>query len=892
MCCIRKVCFQKVLILFVSIFLLFGYSIHAEAAGNQETITKSFAYTGGMQSYVIPKKGLYKLEVWGAQGGGSDGGSNRSNRDGYLDGGKGGYSSGYVILNKDAVLYVCVGGEGGSSYSRSSSAYAAGGYNGGGYCYGGDGCMNAAGGGATSIASISGTISQIGMANLSKIYLIAGGGGGSANGDGSWCRANGGGGGGLTGNAGYTNGSSSVAATQTGGYAFGQGTNASGNSGSGGGGGLYGGNTTGKASGGGGSGYIGGVPTVTVKNTNYGPNTVADVWQGNGKAVITLIEELEYVTMLDRNVERIEKQQVEISANYKGMVSYTWQRQEKMNHTEPTMNDWYDLDLSTDKYQIAEEDDHDVGKATLSFSVDLEDGNYWYRFKMIGENCEIVSDYCNLNVIPLKKNYLTVGTYDRTVEVGDSISVKDLDIAVVYNNEEVTEMVWEHTEWDGCVSFSIDGNYCQEYTFSHVTQDFELVIHMEDLDNPQDFVIKFDVLDHGEPEITKVDMETYDYVNSSCEKEFVIHVSANDLSDGELEYWYVRESDGQESEHNQDGNFTIRLSENDTITIYVKDESGNIKQWEQEIVFVDSVAPVILNVLMNPENEWKKGTATVTVYADDDLSGLHEYAYSFDGGINWQKENNVVLEDSAELTIVVRDLVENLSEKVIMQVNRIHEKNKPAEVQEEDLLIEDIPLDYEEEVLPYTRTIPSTHKSEKKIPIYLSEEQEKEYLIYDEMAQDKVDIIYPELKEDILFPIIENGVPLDGNEKRKYKIPVIPFTVTITATTGGATGGFVFIFFWFFRRAEIYWLSQSLEEELVGSGIINKKGKHYLLKLNAKRTNCNRSGKYIIKTSKRFCRRNKEKYLDIVLDKKVIQTLRIQENMYFFMGSRKGKKHP
>ena len=31
--------------------------------------SQSFSYTGGMQSFTAPQKGVYKLEVWGAAGG-------------------------------------------------------------------------------------------------------------------------------------------------------------------------------------------------------------------------------------------------------------------------------------------------------------------------------------------------------------------------------------------------------------------------------------------------------------------------------------------------------------------------------------------------------------------------------------------------------------------------------------------------------------------------------------------------------------------------------------------------------------------------------------------------------------------------------------------------------
>ena len=49
----------------------------------------TFAYSGGVQVFTAPQKGVYKLECWGAQGGGDYGG-------------KGGYSYGHALLEKGA----------------------------------------------------------------------------------------------------------------------------------------------------------------------------------------------------------------------------------------------------------------------------------------------------------------------------------------------------------------------------------------------------------------------------------------------------------------------------------------------------------------------------------------------------------------------------------------------------------------------------------------------------------------------------------------------------------------------------------------------------------------------------------------------------------------------
>ena len=198
-----------------------------------------FAYTGSEQTFTASASGNYKLEVWGAQGGGSSGGV-------------GGYSIGSVSLEKNQIIYVNVGG---------TTTSGTGGYNGGGSItdnvYGG--------GGATHIANISGILSSL-SSSKSSILLVAGGGGGTGAG------YAGGAGGGMYGVNGSGEDTGKYGTQSAGGSGGGMGGGAgsfgTGGSGSwyseslgGGGGGYYGGGSGGgtgnNGSGGGGSGYIG-----------------------------------------------------------------------------------------------------------------------------------------------------------------------------------------------------------------------------------------------------------------------------------------------------------------------------------------------------------------------------------------------------------------------------------------------------------------------------------------------------------------------------------------------------------------------------------------------------------------------------------------------------------
>lgn len=239
----------------------------------------TFGYTGGIQNVTLTDKGLYKLEVWGAQGG--DTSVNQCH------GGNGGFAQGYILVNNNTKLYICVGGQGEARTYTSTTAR--GGYNGGGDGIGADNeDTQTGGGGATHIALVSGTLESIGKTSFVTNHngLIVAGGGGGGGGYTNTPLNGGGYGGGTTGGP---SGDANVG-TQTGGYAFGKGIGTG--WGGGGGGGFYGG---GKRSDGdrrgacGGSGWIGGVPAITFKGTTYSPAMSNGSRSGNGYARITYI---------------------------------------------------------------------------------------------------------------------------------------------------------------------------------------------------------------------------------------------------------------------------------------------------------------------------------------------------------------------------------------------------------------------------------------------------------------------------------------------------------------------------------------------------------------------------------------------------------------------------
>lgn len=262
---------------------------------------QDFNASANQQSFTIPFSGLYKLEVWGAQGG-----TNYCwnyvgavQETGY--GGKGGYAMGHVILKKGTTLYLYVGTKGVDAVFNDS---------------GGLGKRRAGGGKATHIAYSPGTLQALG--NTSKILCIAGGGGGAggivwgANPGNVWTPS-GGAGGGQNGGGGVTNRGSNdnfqppQGGTQTAGGlgekydgiqnfgctsgSFGKGGNADFSYSGYGGDGLYGGGGAFQSSSGaGGSGFIGNLPpSIIVSGITYGRTWSNGARSGDGLARITLV---------------------------------------------------------------------------------------------------------------------------------------------------------------------------------------------------------------------------------------------------------------------------------------------------------------------------------------------------------------------------------------------------------------------------------------------------------------------------------------------------------------------------------------------------------------------------------------------------------------------------
>jgi len=836
-----------------------------------EADTWEYSYKGSVQTFVAPTDAIYKLEVWGGQGAGVN--------NTIEPGGKGGYSIGYRKVKKGETIYVVVGQDGNGKQ---------GGYNGGGHggCYGDPGDSGYGGGGCTHMALANRGELQNYNAYRSEVLLVAGGGGGQGGYIGHYVE--GGSGGGLVGGC--------VSDSTGGGTQTSPGTNSSTKFGAGfgyggdgidgnynyggGGGGWYGGRVA--CGSGGGSGYIGGVPAFTFSGERYEPATRNGVRSGNGYAKITMMKKLVAASLSQEEIEIIEKKTISIKADLLGAVSYEWQIQKRQGEL-PQEDGWSHLEVdgAVIRENVVLENGNGIVELLLPAQMDYSD--CWIRILVYGEEENLASPACLLRIIPLKMEKLEIVGEIPDMEVGTVLSINTINIKIIYNNEEISQDITGENPLSEQLYFVKDDQLIKEYFMEEVCDSFPITIRLLHQDQPADVTFQISVFDLLEPQIHQVQIKELDYMACNGKEHFQIEILAEDNSNGILTYWYERKSDGYISEKSNTEPIEGWVERNDCIVIYVQDESGNVAKFEKEILYVDTMPPDILQVTVTPNSHWYEGSARVCVETKDELSGLHEMAYSFDGGQTWQSSPELELKDSADLQIVVRDAVGNISSVHCILVQKQVKKGKQSEGQAKDesfSIVGEFPYaEFQEQeaqmhLLEVYNSLPSEHGRKRK------------YYITEKKDADELEDIPETLQENL--PEERSKMETSLEEKEEIKIPLShdvpdrkPYKTAAKAVVATAsTGGIGFLFFALLHKADIYKVNTLHQEEFVMSKIIWPKKKRYRLFFGKKEHMLPGKGKYRIRLSKGFCKRKKDSCLEIWRSKTTYETIRISEKMY------------
>lgn len=98
---------------------------------------------------------------------------------------------------------------------------------------------------------------------------------------------------------------------------------------------------------------------------------------------------------------------------------------------------------------------------------------------------------------------------------------------------------------------------------------------------------------------------------------------------------------------------------------------GNTSAEQTAYVNIDKSLPVISNVTRD-SSSWTKNSVTITVDANDAVSGLDSKAYSFDGGITWQTGNTKTYDQNTNgIQIQVKDNAGNISSYAPLNITNI-----------------------------------------------------------------------------------------------------------------------------------------------------------------------------------------------------------------------------
>lgn len=178
--------------------------------------------------------------------------------------------------------------------------------------------------------------------------------------------------------------------------------------------------------------------------------------------------------------------------------------------------------------------------------------------------------------------------------------------------------------------------------------------------------------DQTAPQIT--DFMISEFEVSSIEKEIPVTVTikaADDITPpAGLAYAFLPEGqEPQEEDWHKQSVFKAEITKNGVWKALCRDEAGNIAAKEQEIVAVDTKAPIIRLILETKEGAWCKENQ-IFVSAEDDLSVEYRYLCGETGeDSGWVIESSKSVSQNGDWTIQVRDAAGNVSEQKISVAN-------------------------------------------------------------------------------------------------------------------------------------------------------------------------------------------------------------------------------
>lgn len=288
----------------------------------------------------------------------------------------------------------------------------------------------------------------------------------------------------------------------------------------------------------------------------------------------------------------------------------------------------------------------------------------------------------------------------------------------------------------------------------------------------------------------------------------------------------------------------FEATENGVYELAVRDALGNEARQSLEITNIDNKPPVIESV---KEIQDADGKVKLEIRAVDPEGGcgLHESAYSFDGGKTWQPEPSCYVEKNGTYYICVRDALESVANKDI-EVKSIREEGG------EHPIISDIPTDPETPKAPETPQIPENpitddveDGSNEEVDLSVSGEPYRLHLprLYRSSQTTQVDAEEYMAKPEVsLQGEIISLKPVQKNPVQKAALAVL--LVTFIAGLLGL-GCYLWLFY-LQRSCVLYGLDDKQERVRIGRMPIRRLDTEWQVKIPDERLGEHGTGRYLL----------------------------------------------
>lgn len=247
------------------------------------------------------------------------------------------------------------------------------------------------------------------------------------------------------------------------------------------------------------------------------------------------------------------------------------------------------------------------------------------------------------------------------------------DIEEVFNTTNVVSK-WSGAEYSNAYivsAIALIKTYKKEYTILDIYN--ELRNWSVDLgDDGKDEKYGYGVPDFSKLTISDIDsvspeIQEIIYENDTWEKNKNIQVKAADNI--RILGWAITENEKKPNKWNQletltpTLDITSNIEKNGVYYVWVIDSAGNAVNKSIEVSKIDNTGPNINYVVDDNYLETEK-YITIKCTASDEMSGLNQSPYSFDG-INWSQNSDLKVTANGKYKIYVKDNLDNISEKEI-----------------------------------------------------------------------------------------------------------------------------------------------------------------------------------------------------------------------------------